>query len=145
MIGCEDTKMIINKIDELSEKAISTCECKEYTEPISSVPICPAAKILASQPGKLKMDKAGYFVVIASLERKIIVVEHYAYDNKLLDIIEGKDAPSIYSTIIENGWITELSHAAYLGGELAKAELALKHGFKYIQDKAPGEVEDNTE
>ncbi len=72
-------------------------------------------------------------------------MEHYAYNNKLLHVIEGKDAPSIYSTIIENGWLTELSHAAYLGSELAKAELSLKHRFKYIQDKAAGKVEDNTE
>lgn len=145
MIGCEDTKMIINKIDELSEKAISTCECKERSEPISSVRISSVPEISAASPKKLKMDKAGYFVVIPSLEKKIIVAEHYAYDNKLLHTIEGKDAPSIYSTIVENGWITELSHAAYLGRELAKAELSLKYGFKYIQDKAPGKVEDNIE
>ena len=145
MIRCEDTKMIIDKIDELSEKVMSTCECKECSEPASSIQISSAPKILASSPKKLKMDKAGYFVVIPSLEKKIIVVEHYAYDNKLLHIVEGKDAPSIYLTIIENDWITELSHAAYLGRELAKAELSLKHGFKYIQDKAPGKVENNTQ
>ncbi len=72
-------------------------------------------------------------------------MEHYAYDNKLLHIIEGKDAPSICSMIIENGWISELSHATYLGGELAKAELSLKLGFKYVQDKAPGKLGDNAE
>lgn len=145
MIGCEDTKKITDKIDELSRKAISTCECKECSEPISAVQISSVPKIQASEPKKLKMDRAGYFVVIPSLEKKNIIVEHYAYDNKLLRIIEGKDAPSIYSTIIENGWITELSHAAYLGRELAKAEFSLKHGFKYIQDKASGKVEGDRE
>lgn len=145
MIGCEDTEVIINKIDELSKKAVSICECEGYAEPVSSVPISTTPKILPSEPEKLKMDKAGYFVVIPSLEKKIIIVEHYAYDNKLLHIIEGKDAPAIYSTIIENGWVTELSHAAYLGTELAKAELSLKYGFKYVQDRAPGKLEDNTE
>jgi len=34
-----------------------------------------------------------------------------------------------------------LSHAAYLGRELAKAEFSLKYGFKYIQDKSPGKME----
>ena len=52
--------------------------------------------------------------------------------HEFLYLIRGKDAPSIYSTIIENGWITELSHAAYLGKELAKAELSLQYGFKYV-------------
>ncbi|MHC4456897.1 MAG: DUF4346 domain-containing protein [Planctomycetota bacterium] len=144
MIGCEDPKMIINKIDELSKKVISTCECKKHAEPISSDLIPPAPKILASEPKKFKMDKAGYFVVIPSPKQKIIIVEHYDYDNKLIHTVEGKDAATIYSTIIENEWITELSHAAYLGKELAKAEISLKHRFKYIQDKAAGRVEDNT-
>jgi len=145
IIGCEDTKKIIDKIEELSKETTSTCECKECPEPMSVLQTPSVSKIMASEPKKLKMDKAGYFVVIPSLEKKIIIVEHYAYDNKLLHIIEGKNPATIYSTIIENGWITELSHAAYLGRELAKAELSLKYRFKYIQDKAPGKVEDITE
>lgn len=140
MIGCQDTKMIIDKINELSKKDIPTCECKDCSEPISSIQISSVPKIFASDAKKLKMDKAGYFVVIPSFEKKTIIVEHYAYDNKLLHIIEGKDAPSIYSSIIENGWITDLSHAAYLGRELAKAGLSLKYGFKYIQDGAKGKT-----
>ena len=31
-------------------------------------------------------------------------------------------------------WVTGLSHAAYLGKKLVKAELSLQHGFKYVQD-----------
>jgi len=54
----------------------------------------------------------------------------------LLRIIEGTTARAIYNTIISNGWVTELSHAAYLGKELVKAELSLQHGIKYIQDGA---------
>ena len=38
--------------------------------------------------------------------------------------------------IIANGWVTQLSHAAYLGRELARAELALKQGLKYVQEGA---------
>ena len=48
-------------------------------------------------------------------------------------------------TFIENGWLRELSHAAYLGRELAKAAFSLKYGSKYIQDKALGKAEKNTE
>jgi tetrahydromethanopterin S-methyltransferase subunit A len=140
MIGCEDTKIIINKMAELSKKLPSIREHKKRSNPISSIQIGTVQKILATEPGKSKMDKAGYFVVIPSFEKKIIIVEHYAYDNKLLHIVEGKDASAIYSTIIENGWITELSHAAYLGRELAKAEFSLEHRVKYIQDKAPGKI-----
>jgi dihydropteroate synthase len=51
-------------------------------------------------------------------------------------VIEGSNVRAIYSGIVHNRWVTELSHAAYLGKELARVELALKYGFKYIQDGA---------
>lgn len=136
MIGCEDTAKLISKINELSKKTTSACKCRECSKPVSFMQISNVPKILACKPKNFKMDKAGYFVIIPSHEKKVIIVEHYAYDNKLLHIIEGRDASSIYSTIIKNGWVTELSHAAYLGKELAKAEISLKYGIKYFQDKA---------
>jgi dihydropteroate synthase len=49
---------------------------------------------------------------------------------------QGANARALYKTIITNGWISELSHSAYLGKELAKAELSLRHGLKYVQDGA---------
>jgi tetrahydromethanopterin S-methyltransferase subunit A len=54
----------------------------------------------------------------------------------LLRVVEGTNARTIYRTLVANGWVSELSHAAYLGKELAKAELSLRHGFKYVQDGA---------
>ncbi len=51
-------------------------------------------------------------------------------------VIEGKDARSVYATIIANGWVTQLSHAAYLGKELARAEISLYRGVPYVQDGA---------
>ncbi|UCB52832.1 MAG: DUF4346 domain-containing protein [Candidatus Zixiibacteriota bacterium] len=135
MVGCADTGRIIGKIEQVSKTATPTRECSEV-EPavtISSVP-----KVQAREPRKVNMDRAGYFVVIPVPNRKIIVVEHYAYDNKLLHTIQGRDASSLCSTVIENDWLTELSHAAYLGRELSKAELSLKHGFKYVQEGAGG-------
>jgi tetrahydromethanopterin S-methyltransferase subunit A len=71
-----------------------------------------------------------------SKKNSTILVEHYSYDNKLLRKIEGKNGRDIYFTIINNKWVTELSHAAYLGKELIKAELSIKKGFKFVQDGA---------
>ncbi|MDE3089313.1 MAG: DUF4346 domain-containing protein [Chloroflexota bacterium] len=82
------------------------------------------------------MDKAGYFVILPFADKDIITVEHYAYDNTLLRRVEGANARAIYMMMVANGWVSELSHAAYLGKELAKAELSLKQGFKYVQDGA---------
>jgi len=137
MLGCEDTERILEKIKELSQKFSLSDKYKEYSKNNSkSVCISTVPVIQAKESGKVQMDKVGYFVIIPQPAKEVITVEHYSYENKLLRVIEGKDAKSIYSTIIDNGWITNLSHVAYLGRELAKAELSLKLGFKYTQDAA---------
>lgn len=135
MIGCENVTKIVEKVKELSQRFTLSSSCKERDEESKPLQISNMPVIQAKEHKKVEMDKAGYFVVIPQPE-KAIIVEHYSYDNRLLRVIEGKDARSIYLTTIENGWVTQLSHAAYLGKELAKAELSLKLGFKYVQDGA---------
>lgn len=135
MIGCEDEKKIIEKIYEISQLSLS-CSCKECVEESKPAQVATVPVIQTEEPEKVEMDKAGYFVIIPQPQKGVIAVEHYSYDNRLLRAIEGKDARSIYWTIIKNGWITQLSHAAYLGKELMKAELSVKLGFKYVQDGA---------
>ena len=94
-------------------------------------------KITAHDPTEpVVMDKAGYFVIVPLPDKGIVNVEHYAYDNTLQRTIEGQNARALYMTIVANGWVSELSHAAYLGKELAKAELSLREGVKYVQDGA---------
>ena len=136
MIGCEDVEEIIQKIRELGRKPGSSCGCEGICKPEGSFPISQAPVVRAEPPAKVEMDKAGYFVILPRPESRVIVVEHYSYENKLQRVIEGKDARNICWTIIKNGWVTQLSHAAYLGRELAKAELSIKLGFKYVQDGA---------
>lgn len=48
--------------------------------------------------------------------------------------VVGDDAKSISDTVVENKLISRLDHAAYLGRELKKAEIALKLGKNYVQD-----------
>lgn len=66
----------------------------------------------------------------------MIHLEHYGYDNRLLHALEGASPRAIYLKIIEEGWVTEMSHAAYLGKELIKAEYSLRVGLPYLQDAA---------
>lgn len=49
-------------------------------------------------------------------------------------VIKGRSAEEICYEIIERGLASELTHAAYLGRELQKAELALRTGKGYQQD-----------
>lgn len=136
MIGCDDEERIVENLKELSQRLDLSCTCEEIGELPRPVRISEAPIIHAEQPEKVEMDKAGYFVILPQPEKEMIVVEHYSYDNTLQRVIDGKDARSIYWTIIRNGWVTQLSHAAYLGKELAKAELSIKLGVKYVQDGA---------
>jgi tetrahydromethanopterin S-methyltransferase subunit A len=136
MIGCESPAEISTRIEEVAQQVTTSCNCSECGGK-SPVSISTRPKIIATEPGEVvKMDKAGYFVIIPLVDKCVINVEYYAYDNSLLQVIEGTTARAIYHTIINNGWVTELSHAAYLGKELVKAELSLQHGYKYIQDGA---------
>ena len=154
MMGSENTRNLVRKIKELSKNSGSaSCGCGDDTCAPQPAPVqikttfmaMPALKPAASVPTvkakrqsktTIKLDKAGYFVILPSKKNSTILVEHYSYDNKLLRKIEGKNGREIYFTIINNKWVTELSHAAYLGKELTKAELSIKKGFKFVQDGA---------
>lgn len=136
MIGCENPEEIRTKIEALARQVTAPCGCGECGG-TSPRPILSTPKLLASEPTEVvTMDKAGYFVIVPLADKNVIHVEQYAYDNALLQVIEGSTARAIYLTLINNGWVSELSHAAYLGKELAKAELSLQHKFKYVQDGA---------
>ncbi len=63
-------------------------------------------------------------------------MEHYAYDNQLLHTLESASPRPLYLKIIDEGWVSEMSHAAYLGKELSKAEYCLRFGIPYSQDAA---------
>jgi tetrahydromethanopterin S-methyltransferase subunit A len=137
MIGCISPKEIVLRVEELFQYMTTLYNHNEYVEESLPNPISTAPFLNAAEPEKaVIMDKAGYFVIIPLVDKGVINVEHYDYDNTLLRVIEGTNARAIYTTITTHDWVTELSHAAYLGKELAKAELSLQLGIKYIQDGA---------
>jgi tetrahydromethanopterin S-methyltransferase subunit A len=134
MIGCENFDAISDQVVALAQSAMTWCACSNSQ---ILVPPILVPTIVATEPDTaVKLDKAGYFVIVPVGERGVVTVEHYAYDNTLLRVIEGGNARDIYTMLIRHGWVTELSHATYLGKELAKAELSLQYGFKYVQDGA---------
>jgi len=137
LIDCEDLNTILDTIKDLQEKA--TQGCREVSSGGAMESTSPPIEIITTKekdPYKIKLDKLGYFVIVPKTSNKMIIVEHYSSTDQLLHMIKGENARNIYLTIIENGWVSEMGHAAYLGKELTKAEMSLKLGFKYIQDKA---------
>ena len=90
-----------------------------------------------------KMDPKGYFLIEVDKNKKIIRVGYCVFTklgnspiNDMVAIIQGKTAIEIVNTLIREQFISTLQHAADMGIELHKAEMSLKHGFKYIQDKS---------
>ena len=99
-------------------------------------------EIQKARPARhLKLDPRGYFVIMVMKDREYpLLVEHYSNDGILKNMIEGKDSASICSKLIEKKLVSQLDHAAYLGRELAKAELSISMDSRYTQDRAQGEL-----
>ena len=89
-----------------------------------------------------KMDPKGYFLIRVDKKKKIIQIGYCKFTrignspiNDMVAVIKGKTAIEIVNTLIREKFISTLQHAADMGIELHKAELSLKYGFKYTQDK----------
>ncbi len=143
LIGCDSVDCVREKIAELRRQAPAaslapaSCDCADASCPVAAPETETIAADVVEDTGQpVKLDKAGYFVILPIADRKAIHVEHYGYDNSLLHVLEGTSARSLYLKMIEQGWVSEMSHAAYLGKELARAQLSLNFGIPYSQDAA---------
>ena len=71
-------------------------------------------------------DPAGWFKIEVDRKNGLIAAIHHTYKERQHDIVvKGQDAQGLYQTIIRKGLASRLDHAAYLGRELEKAEIAL--------------------
>jgi tetrahydromethanopterin S-methyltransferase subunit A len=80
-------------------------------------------------------DTKGYFVISIDPDQKEIIIRHYLSDHTPSHEMRGRGATSMLLGLLRDGLITQLSHAGYLGEELAKAETALQFGLRYDQDR----------
>ena len=81
-----------------------------------------------------KQDPKAYFLIRVNQPQKRLEVALVSTNHVIRKIIQGSYATEIYNTIIRRKLLTRMEHAAYLGKELYKAELALKYGLSYRQD-----------
>jgi len=98
-----------------------------FPEPLLATP---------NKMGDIKLDPLGLFLVGIRRQTGEIVVDRYSADRRYLGAISGANAEAICHTLVREGFVSELSHAAYLGREVAKAEEALRSGLEYEQDRA---------
>lgn len=90
-----------------------------------------APVIESAEDYKFTQDPKGSFKITA--ENGFIKAVHYVKMKPDL-IIKGETAKSVYDEIIKNGLVSRLEHAAYLGAELQKAEIAAVLNKNYVQD-----------
>jgi tetrahydromethanopterin S-methyltransferase subunit A len=83
----------------------------------------------------LAYDPNGFFIIALHREMADIVVHHYLPDNTPAHIMRGRNAEAILLGLLREGLLSQMSHAGYLGAELAKAETALRLGLDYEQDQ----------
>jgi len=81
-----------------------------------------------------KQDPKGYFLIRVNNKKKMIEVGFVTPKHTITKMIYGNNAIEIYNTIVREKLLTRLEHAAYLGKELYKAELALEYGKTYVQE-----------
>jgi dihydropteroate synthase-like protein len=112
---------------------------RKREEPYNKAIEAEAHVIIASEKtAPTIIDTEGTFKIAVDRAEENIVALHFItlQTGKPINIIKGKTAEGVYAKIEEMGLITRLDHAAYLGSELAKAEIALRTGKDYIQDSS---------
>lgn len=87
---------------------------------------------------KMIFDPRGNFIIKLDRKARKIIIDHYTPQQQKIDSFEfeltNKSYWDILNKIMEKGIVSSLVHAADIGAELAKAELALRYGLKYSQD-----------
>jgi ferredoxin len=148
----EDNKVVLKKSDigkdQLKEAVTAAKVCPSYA--IDVIKTKKGKSVLDIEPEKhLKvklikayydskkewvMDKKGFFTIKPFPDEGLIRVRHYNAKHQLTSLIEGKNAEEIYNTICREKLLSDINHAAYLGSELQKAEVAMRKNLSYIQD-----------
>ena len=108
----------------------------------------------------IALDPGGYWLIYLDRDARLICVKHFANDineqglavdpetgevipckgvveRKPTIILQARTAKELCVNLFESDQsypITMLNHAAYLGRELVRAEIALMNGTDYIQD-----------
>jgi dihydropteroate synthase len=108
----------------------------------------------------IALDPGGYWLIYLDRDAELICVKHFANDineqglavdpetgevipckgvveRKPTIILQARTAKELCVNLFESEQsypITMLNHAAYLGRELVRAEIALMNGTDYIQD-----------
>ncbi len=95
----------------------------------------PAGGGTAGMGGRFSPDPAGLFLIGIGPSGRTIHAEHYTREGVLDRRIVGDTAQAVAATLVGEGLLGDIGHATYVGRELQKAEIALRLGLPYEQDR----------
>jgi tetrahydromethanopterin S-methyltransferase subunit A len=133
--GESDIKVICTAIDGLDVRETEPFAGKIINRVESEME--PSFKKLkpGGQRDPIVYDPNGFFVIALDRDTGEIVVRHYLPDNTPAHEMRGRRAESVLLGLLREELISQMSHAGYLGIELAKAETALRLDLPYEQDQ----------
>ena len=134
LIGCMNIDKILHFIDECNKNKPKPFRSRVQLSRVETIEADydPEQQFTAD-----KQKDKGWFAISINRPKKQIVVDYYigyGINSKLHARIIGTSAESIAGTAVRRKFVTKLYHAAYLGKELKKAEIALKNGLPYEQE-----------
>ncbi len=86
--------------------------------------------------GRFSPDPTGLFLIGIGPSGRTIHAEHYTREGVLDRRVIGETADGIARQLALDGLVGDVGHALYVGRELQKAEVALRLGLPYEQDRA---------
>ncbi len=133
--GEEDLQTLEERVKSLSARNPGTFKTDKTLTSTSAA----GERFTSIRPGgqrePLLYDPKGYFVISIDPEQKEIILRHYLPNHTPAHEMRGRGATSMLLGLLRDGLVTQLSHAGYLGEELAKAQTALQFGMRYDQDR----------
>jgi tetrahydromethanopterin S-methyltransferase subunit A len=137
--GEDDVDALQEHIASLAARSPGRFESAEVIPSADDAQPALAASFRPIRPGgrrePLQYDPKGYFVISLDRDEEQIVLRHYLPDHTAAHEMRGRVAESMLLGLLREGLVSQLSHAAYLGAELAKAEAALHLELRYRQDR----------
>jgi tetrahydromethanopterin S-methyltransferase subunit A len=136
--GEEDVSNLERRIGELAARNPGQFTSADGSARLSEM-ATTEERFAAIRPGgvrePLQYDPKGYFVITLDREHEQIILRHYLPGHSPAHEMRGRMAGSMMLGLLREGLVSQLSHAGYLGAELAKAEAALSLNLRYDQDR----------
>jgi tetrahydromethanopterin S-methyltransferase subunit A len=127
------------KVIEVAARELSARDLGVFEPEGEGAPTVSDSPFIQLKPGgqrePLWYDPKGFFVITLDRPAGEIAVRHYTREYRPAHEMRGHSAEAIVLGLLREELVSQLSHAGYLGAELAKAEAALRLELHYEQDR----------